>query len=414
MSHPNSNKPVSLDDWLCYIEQLHPANIELGLERLNTVYQALNCDFNQSKVITVAGTNGKGTTCAMVEQACLRANKTVAVYSSPHIVDYRERLRINGEMLQADQHCEAFRAIDELRGDVELTYFEFATLAALWLIQRNHVDVILLEIGLGGRLDAVNIVDNDLAVITTIDLDHQDWLGDTRELIGAEKAGIFREKGDAVVGDLGPPQSVIARATELKVNALWQSKDFSYAEDASGWAWSKADLDISDLPKCHIPTQNASTAFAVINWLGIPLNQDFMKELCEGTRLPGRMQQISQQPTVYVDVAHNPQATQYLASRIEELNANSIHFVCGMLKDKDIDNTLLPMRKFSGTWHVGTIGGPRGATSSHVVSQLDSQQKVLEYGSVIEAYQSALSHVQQDEAIIVFGSFLTVADVLSL
>ncbi len=412
MSVSKTQKPVTLCDWLSYIEQLHPANIELGLDRLRYVFDKLNTDFSSSKVITVAGTNGKGTTCAFVEQACLKASKSVAVYSSPHIQDYRERLRLNGQMLSESQHCQAFAMIEALRQEVELTYFEFATLAALWLINQNPVDVILLEVGLGGRLDAVNIVDSDLAVITTVDLDHQDWLGDTREKIGFEKAGIMRELGDAIIGDLDPPKSVYKQVNALGVNAKWQNKDFFYREREGGWTWSQGNQQGIDLPPCHIPIQNASTAFAVVNWLGLSLDKQVMTTLCQETQLTGRLQQISNAPVTYVDVAHNPQATRYLAMQLQALDVGNIHFVCGMLKDKDIRKTLLPLQRMNAVWHIASIDDFRGAKANDVASQLDSEQKVLEYASVIEAYRHALNTVGENSVIVVFGSFLTVSAVL--
>ena len=413
MSSLSFQKPVTLSDWLSYIEKLHPANIELGLERLNGVYRRLNINFSSAKVVTVAGTNGKGTTCAFVEQACLKKGKSVAVYSSPHIQDYRERLRFNGLMLSEEEHCQAFEAIDGARQETELTYFEFATLAALWLINRQPVDVILLEIGLGGRLDAVNIVDNDLAVITTVDLDHQDWLGDTREKIGFEKAGILRTNGDAIIGDLDPPRSVLEQVKALNVNAFWQTKDYEFTEDNNCWAWSSNGQLMSDLPLCHIPTQNASTGLAIADWLNLSLDKRAIEELCDQTQLAGRLQKISESPVTYCDVAHNPQATGYLAKKVQALGIKNIHFVCGMLKDKDINKTLLPLKSFDATWHIASIDGGRGATASHVSSQLDSdEQKVLKYDAVVDAYEQAVNSCKEGDTIIVFGSFLTVSAVL--
>jgi dihydrofolate synthase/folylpolyglutamate synthase len=363
-------------------------------------------------VITVAGTNGKGTTCALLEQLFLATSLSVAVYSSPHIVDFRERLRLNGAMLSKEAHCHAFNVIDEARQGTELTYFEFATLAALWLIYQNPVDVVLLEIGLGGRLDAVNIVDNDLAVITTIDLDHQDWLGDTREKIGFEKAGIMRPNGHAIIGDLDPPQSVLHQVDVLEVNAQWQQNDFSFVEGDGNWQWISTERQIDALPLCHIPIQNASTALAIIQWLNLSLSDDDIQALCRETQLAGRMQKVSDSPTTYCDVAHNPQATRYLAGKLQLLDAVNIHFVCGMLQDKDIYKTLLPLAGFNATWHVASINEVRGASADHVASQLDSEQKVLKYPTVVEAYQQAVNNSKEGDALIVFGSFVTVSAVL--
>lgn len=402
----------SLDQWLSYLETIHPSNIELGLDRVNQVFARLDIAFVHSKIITVAGTNGKGTTCTMLEQAALLAGNTVAVYCSPHLLDYKERVRINGRLLGDDKHCQAFSRIEKARADVSLTYFEFGTLAALVLIAEANTDIILLEVGLGGRLDAVNILDPDIAVITSIDLDHQAWLGDSRELIAIEKAGIFRESGVAVIGEANPPASLLKRADELKLEAYWQGKEFSYQANKNAWCWQSAGRILQKLPVPQIPMQNASTALKVIELLAFKLNNEQLVSLIKQTSMVGRSQIIRHKPCVMLDVAHNPEATGYLAKKIAEMQYNRLHLVAGMLADKDIEQSLLPLMALEANWYVGSLNVPRGAKSVALKSVLAAQKKVLDFDSVSQAYEKAVDCAENDDLIVVFGSFFSVAQVM--
>lgn len=246
----------SLAQWLTHLESIHPSAIELGLNRITTVAARMDLNFADKTVIIVGGTNGKGTTCRFLEQACLMQGKTTGVYSSPHLLDYRERVRINDALPPEDEFCAAFCAIEQARAEITLTYFEFSTLAALWLMKQHNVDVPILEVGLGGRLDATNIVDADLAVITTIDLDHQDWLGDTREAIAREKAGIMRQHAKAVIGELDPPVTLDEQVAALAVEARWAMRDFSMTmhDDASLWQWQCGAQRAHKSPGCPYST----------------------------------------------------------------------------------------------------------------------------------------------------------------
>ncbi|PKG99115.1 bifunctional tetrahydrofolate synthase/dihydrofolate synthase [Paraglaciecola sp. MB-3u-78] len=405
----------SLDQWLTYLEQVHPSNIELGLERVAEVFCNLQLNLSQRTIITVAGTNGKGTTCAFIEQALLTSKYTVAVFSSPHLLDYRERLRVAGAMLPEKAHCQAFLKVDQARGDTLLTYFEFGTLAAMQLMADSHADYLLLEVGLGGRLDAVNIVDATIAVITSIDLDHQDWLGHTKELIAIEKAGIFRANIPAVIGEPHPPTTLVNAALDYQVKPLWQGSDFQYQIDAEGFHWQGVNSCYEHLPVPNIPAQNASTALQVIEILGLQLDNRQMAQVIYQTRLPGRRQVIHNTPTVILDVAHNPQATRLLAIDINNMKYKRVIAVVGMLADKDIEATLAPMFSVISIWYCATLGVPRGAQSSRLVSAvLSSKQKVLEYGSVEAAYRCALEKAEKDDLVVVFGSFFTVTNVLKM
>jgi dihydrofolate synthase/folylpolyglutamate synthase len=415
-THQTSDKEVwSLEQWLIHLEKIHPSNIELGLIRVAEVFSKLQIDFSQQTIITVAGTNGKGTTCALIEQALLIANQSVAVFSSPHLLDYRERVRIAGNILSEKAHCQAFLQVEKARGDTLLTYFEFGTLAALLLMADSGAKHLLLEVGLGGRLDSVNIVDPNIAVITSIDLDHQDWLGDTKELIAIEKAGIFRANIPAVIGEPEPPTTLVDAALAYQVKPAWQGSDFNFQVDDKGFHWKGVLTFYNNLPIPTIPAQNASTALQVIELLGLQLNNNQMGQVFSQTSLPGRRQVIQNRPTVMLDVAHNPQATTLLALDINTMKFKKVIAVVAMLADKDINATLSPMLNVVSKWFCASLDVPRGALSSTLVSAvLSSEQKVLDYDSVEAAYNSALEKAEKDDLVIVFGSFFTVTKVLEM
>jgi dihydrofolate synthase/folylpolyglutamate synthase len=397
----------------------------LGLERVATVFKNLAITFAKKSVVTVAGTNGKGTTCALIEQVALATGKTVGVFSSPHLIDYRERVRVQGNMLSAQAHCDAFFKIEHARQDIPLTYFEFGTLAALLLLFEAKLDYVLLEVGLGGRLDAVNIVDPDVAVITGIDLDHQDWLGNTKEQIALEKAGIFRVGIPAIIGDPQPPITLKQAVVDYQVNPKWQTKDFCYHIDQQGFHWKSENLQFDALPVPNIPAQNASTALRVIEVLGLNVNYQILNQVFASLSLPGRRQIIHTQPMVMLDVAHNPQATRLLAADLKQKGFKRIHGVVAMLSDKDITASLAPMLDCVHSWYCAGLDMPRGAKASELVSALNNKnslknsntslsKKVLDFEHVEQAYKAALDSAEQEDCVIVFGSFFTIAEVLNL
>lgn len=399
--------------WLTYLESIHPTTIDLGLNRVQAVANNLGLSFSDKTVITVAGTNGKGTTCRFLELACLQQHKTTGVYSSPHLLSYTERVRINGDMASGDDFCQAFRRIEQIREDISLTYFEFSTLAALLLMQQHNVDVLILEVGLGGRLDATNIISADLAVITTIDLDHQDWLGDTREAIAREKAGIMRAHKKAVIGDLSPPSSLLEEVKRLNVDARWAQQDYQFTSTQS-WSWQSADNQFAHLPEPHIPKQNVATALAVLQHLDWLPDARQVAQLIDSTTMAGRLQTVKNTPKVVVDVGHNPQAVRAMLSWLNTQKFNQLHVVVGMLKDKSIAATLAELSGVPGYWYLGDTEGPRGASSQILLQNIDeplkSQAKC--FSALNLAYQKALDSANKDDLILVFGSFLTVAAVL--
>lgn len=411
MSQNEKVMPATLPAWLTYLESIHPKNIDMGLERLQQVMCRLPIDLSASTVITVAGTNGKGTTCAMIEQACLAAEKSVAVYSSPHLLDFRERVRIDQQMLSAEAFCQAFTQIEAVRGDISLTYFEFTTLAAFLLITDAKPDVAILEVGLGGRLDAVNIIDPDLAIITSIDLDHQDWLGSTRDAIGFEKAGILRANKAAIIGETDVPASVLGVIEQKRVNASFSGRDFTLTQRGDQWIWH-GKRQIEQLPAPSLVPMNAATALAAIEWLALPLTDSQLRELVASVQLPGRCQMIHQEPIVILDVAHNPHACRYLVNKLSQLSYARLHIVVGMLKDKDSANCLPLFNDFAPHWYCASLHGPRGSEADWLLAKLPADAEARGFETVTAAYQQALASAAKNDLVLVFGSFHTVADVL--
>ena len=401
-------KARSLSDWLVLLEGLNMAHIELGLTRMQTVAERLNLLSLPSYVITVGGTNGKGTTCALLEAMLSAGGVSVGVYSSPHLVDYRERVRIKGHSPAAAHFCAAFAEVEAARGDIALTYFEFTTLAALWLFRDAAPEVVLLEVGLGGRLDATNVVASDQSVITTIALDHTDWLGDNRESVGFEKAGIFRAAKAAVCGDAKPPASLLAYAEQLATPLYCTGRDYQWQVQGDAWSFRGLGLDLEQLTLPSLPVMNAATALATLALSPFTLSKEAILIGLSQAQLNGRLQQLS--PNLWIDVAHNAESATYLATQLSKLKGERRCIaVVGMLKDKDIAASLAPLQPLVDTWYLASLAGPRGASAS----ELAGYQAGGEFDSVIAALTAAQHHADEHDMIIVFGSFFTVADVLA-
>ena len=409
-----------LKTWLCYLEQLHPSSIELGQERVKSVAERLELLQPAPYIFTVAGTNGKGTTCRTLEMILLAADKRVGVYSSPHLLHFTERVRINNQESTPSDTVKAFVAIEKARGDVSLTYFEYATLAALYQFKQAQLDVVILEVGLGGRLDATNIVDADIAIITTIGIDHVEYLGNTRESIGREKAGIFKPKSIAVVGEPEIPSSILDVAHAVNCPLFAVNKDWSYQQiDKLTWQFNSSIKQYQNLPIPQVPLANAATAIAALSYSPFSITQKQIDSALEKTSLIGRFQIIQLSPTVIVDVAHNPHAASYLVKQIELLKqqqstVGKVRFVIGMLKDKDIKSTLSIFN--ADQWYCASLYGERGCNADILKQFLQEEnvENIATFDSVNEAYQKAMQEAKEDDIIVVCGSFHTVSAVLDI
>jgi dihydrofolate synthase/folylpolyglutamate synthase len=424
MQHLNLN---TLEDWLAYAEQLHPVAIDLGLERVRIVAARLGLHF-ACPVITVAGTNGKGSTCAMLESILMQAGYRTGVYTSPHLVHFEERLRLSGEAVSASELIASLADVERARrqdgSEVTLTYFEFTTLAILDIMRRSQLDVVILEVGLGGRLDAVNIIEPDCAIITSIDLDHIALLGDTREAIGYEKAGIMRTGKPVVVSDPSPPQSVLDRALEVGAD-LWRvGVDFNVSGDQQQWAWAGRGRRYSGLayPALRGANQlvNAGGVLAALAALRerLPVTAQAVRNGLVFVDLPGRFQIVPGQPTLVLDVAHNPHATAALALNLDAMGFfPCTHAVFGAMADKDIAAVLARLGPLVERWYFTDLPTARAARATDLQSLWQAQNSRKDVQSEVfadpeTALQRALASADPADRIVVFGSFYTVGSVV--
>lgn len=409
-SIPQAASPLA--SWLSYLENLHSKSIDLGLERVSQVAARLDILKPAPFVFTVAGTNGKGTTCRTLESVLIAAGYRVGVYSSPHLVRYTERVRVQGKELAESAHTASFAEIEAARGDISLTYFEYGTLSALWLFKQANLDVVILEVGLGGRLDATNIVDADVAVITSIALDHTDWLGPDRESIGREKAGIFRAEKPAIVGEPEMPTTIADVAQETGALLRRRGVDWRYEVTATHWAFTDGDGTLAGLPLPQVPQPNAATALAALRASRLNIDEQAIRDGIAQATLPGRFQIVSESPRVIFDVAHNPHAAEYLTGRLKMLpKRGRVLAVIGMLHDKDIAGTLAWLKSVVDDWYCAPLEGPRGATVEQLLEHLG---KGNVYDSVAQAWQAAIDAAQPEDTVLVCGSFHTVAHVMEV
>ncbi|MEQ6968426.1 bifunctional tetrahydrofolate synthase/dihydrofolate synthase [Pectobacterium polaris] len=405
---PQATSP--LVTWLHYLEHLHAQAIDLGLERVKQVAEHLQLLQPAATIFTVAGTNGKGTTCCTLESILLAAGLRVGVYSSPHLVRYTERVRIQGKELPEAQHTQAFADIEAGRGAVSLTYFEFGTLSALQLFKQANLDVVILEVGLGGRLDATNIVDADVSVVTSIAIDHTDWLGNDRESIGREKAGIFRQGRPAVVGEPDMPGTIADVAAEKGAQLRRRGRDWEYSVQRETWSWQDKQRELSRLPLPNVPLANAATALAALHYSSLNVSEDAIRQGLQHAALPGRFQTVQASPRLILDVAHNPHAAAYLANRLAALpKSGKVRAVVGMLSDKDIAGTLAHLTPLVDVWYCAPLEGPRGAKAQQIAEHLTHSQS---FSNVVAAWQQAMSEATEQDIVIVCGSFHTVAHVM--
>jgi len=418
---------LTLQDWLSHCERLHPVTIDLGLERVRTMAERMDIRF-ACPVITVAGTNGKGSTCAMLEAILLEAGYHTGVYTSPHLVHFEERLRLNGDPVDATQLVAACARVERARclndEEISLTYFEFTTLAILDVLAASGLDVVILEVGLGGRLDAVNIIEPDCAIITSIDLDHMALLGETREAIGYEKAGIMRTNKPVVVSDPLPPQSVLDRALEVQAD-LWRvGVDFNVTGDKQQWGWAGRGRRYSGMayPALRGANQlvNAGGVLAALTALRdvLPVTAQAVRNGLVFVDLPGRFQIVPGQPTLVLDVAHNPHAVAALAVNLDAMGFfPTTHGVFGAMADKDVEALIKRMNPLIDKWYFADLPTPRAATAVQLLLAWQAQNKRKDASASVypdpeSALQAALAGADPADRIVVFGSFFTVGGVL--
>lgn len=414
----------NLEQWLSYLEQLHPNEIDMGLARVEKVAQRLAVSSIADKVVTVTGTNGKGSSCAFLASLLSQQGLQVGVYSSPHLLRYNERVRINGQEVTDQQLCAAFTAVEAARGETSLTYFEMGTLAAFWLFAQAGLDVAVLEVGLGGRLDAVNIIDADVSVITNIGLDHHDWLGDTRESVAYEKAGIFRAGRPALCGDLNPPEPILTTAAALAAPLLLRGRDFDLTVGPQSWQWRGVDaqgqvLTLNDIPLLDLPMENAALALQVYAVLGLSWQPEALLHALLKAQMVGRLQPLEvlyqgRTLQLLLDVAHNPHAAEYLAQRLAAQHIPGRRLaVLGVLDDKDLSGVLAATQALFANWAVAALPSPRSC-------QVDNLETALHrYGATVSTHPNIAAAIEAqcalataEDQIVIFGSFFTVAEAL--
>jgi len=412
-----------LVSWLNYLELGTKTSTAVGLERVTVVAKRLQLLPFPRFSITVAGTNGKGSNVALLEQVLLSAENKVAAYTSPHLLSYNERIRINGKNIDDESLCQAFSAVEKARGETSLNYFEFSTLAALYLFKQIDLDIVVLEVGMGGRFDATNIVDADLAIISTIALDHTAQLGSTREAIGFEKAGIMRANKPIVCGDFSVPGTIRNQAEKLAAPFYSVGQTYRYelnpASEKNTWHWYSDQQNYADLPIPAIDLQNAACAIQALQLLPkqFKVTEEAIISGLEKVFIPARLQMIPGDVELIFDVAHNPAAGEWLANHLKKLPPrNKIFAVVGMLADKDCENTLKPFISIIDQWATADLDLPRGGSGAELASILKKigATTVENYQKITDAYEAIQIQAIAGDRIVVFGSFKTVAQIIKL
>lgn len=402
----------SLSEWLSWLETAHTKPIDFGLERIQVVFNRLFPTGVPFKVISVAGTNGKGSTVAALEAIYSHAGVVVGAYTSPHIECFNERIRIKSREVVDHPIIEAFEAVHGACAGTSLTYFEYSLLAALYVFKKQEVELAILEVGLGGRLDAVNVVDADLSVITNIALDHTEYLGDTREKIAKEKAGIMRLGKPVVIGDPKPPSTIISEAEKHGVSAVYiQGHDYSYdasCEQLGLWSWRANKRVIDSIPQTSINTQNAATAVMTVTAFDdlFHVSSKTIQQALGGINIRGRQEVWSASPDIILDVAHNPQATESLAAMVTQCDEKKTYALVGLCEDKDIEASLAPLKPIVDEWHLVPLPVSRGAEPQVISSCLDeSSNKIYIYQSIEDGFLSLFEKLGAHERLLIFGSF---------
>lgn len=410
---------MTLSDWLHRLECLHYKAIEMGLERVSQVAQRLDLLTDLPLIITVGGTNGKGSTVAFLESILLAHGYRTGAYTSPHLIAFNERVRLDGHTVEDAALIAAFEQIEAVRGDISLTYFEFTTLAAMLVFRQHKPDVIVLEVGLGGRLDAVNIWDADIAIITSVDLDHQQYLGDTREKVGLEKIGIGRPGKPLILGEADMPALALDATRSMGMNLYQVEQHFSSTQDTDRWHFrgldgQRAVLEWRDLPATHLYQRNGALALQALALTPLTLDRERIATGLANARLTGRQQLVQTSPAVMLDVGHNPHAAAHLARRLRNPAYPRVHCIVGMLRDKAVSDTLAELLDVVDIWYPVTLGGERGLEGDVMARLLQDAgaRTATAASSPRTAYQRLLRDAAADDLILVFGSFYTVADVI--
>ncbi len=428
---------MNLEQWLDYILCLHPNEIDHGLARVQSVARRLGLTRPAPLVITVAGTNGKGSCVALLDSILHAANYRVGCYTSPHLLQYNERVVINGIPVTDTELCESFELIEKQRGDISLSYFEFSTLSALLVFQQQALDLVVLEVGLGGRLDAVNIISADVAIISSIDLDHQDWLGNSKESIAREKAGILREGKPVVVGEIDFPHIIGELAADLNCPLFRQGKEFKHthldpkapADSTQVWNWqgktpSGADIELQELPVPALHLDNAATVLQALKLMPLGVSHAAVVKGLATVQLCGRQQSIRdhhRSRNIILDVAHNVQAARYLANNLKQIKQNSdnhsrLHLVLAMMSNKDHSAFFKALESVIDIWYIAEFPLSRCLEAKELYGSLNAMQAkcVGPFASVPDAYVAACHEASEEETVVVSGSFFTVSEVLPL
>jgi len=416
----------SLADWLDWQEGFHPRSIDLGLERAAAVFNGLNPKAIKPPTIIVAGTNGKGSCIAFLEAIYRAQGYRVGAYTSPHILKYNERIRIDGQSVSDDMICQAFERIDAVRDEVSLSYFEFGTLAALDIFWRSELDIQLLEVGLGGRLDAVNIIDSDVSLITSICIDHVDWLGETRDAIAYEKAGVFRERVSAVIGDLNPPESLLSCAVENHTPLFRINHEFNVHKRQGSWDWkcmTKKQREYLSLPEPALKGEhqyrNAASVLMAVTEMEelLPVNEKSIHTGLQNIHLKGRFQFIDADIPVLLDVAHNTQAVSSLVDYLlKNFSDTKIHAVFSMMKDKDITGVIDIIKPVIKHWFIAPLSNPRAASEALMQDcfrDCNVENVTFGYKDFTETYAAAEENSEGSDLILIFGSFYLVSEYLA-
>lgn len=415
-----NQKKSLLEEWLEYIQSLSPMIIDLNLNRIREVAAVLNLVPFNIYTILVGGTNGKGTTCLLLENILLLNNIRVGLYTSPHLLRYHERIRVFGQELSDDIHIKSMSIIDKARGSILLTYFEFITLSALYIFKQFDLDVVILEVGLGGRLDATNIIDPDISVITNIHIDHIEFLGATRSAIAVEKSGIFRPHKPAIIGEINYPTIINEIAKYYNTILFVRGKDWDFQCYKDKWIWIDLKNDqkiFNNLPLPVIPLENAAVVLSILRWLPLSVSEKSIYYGLKKTTVLGRFQIINNNPLIVLDVGHNPHAALYTVKKlsliVSKSNISIIRAVIGMLKNKDIQNTISYLGQLVDIWYCARLNTSLSAcfqqfSSCHICSN------ALYFNSVVHAWKKAIIDSNSNDCILVFGSFYAISEIVKL